>query len=90
MGRDEGARGGEESDRREGEVGRQEQHGKDDDEDPPGDRSCASPRLALERPPVALAPRESGLHQWPHDSIGGVNGRKVAPRLVETARRVDL
>ena len=36
-------------------------------------------RATLERPSVALAPREAGLHLWPHDSIGGVNERYCAP-----------
>ena len=39
---------------------------------------------------MALAPRETGLHLRPHDSIGSVNGRKAASRLVETARRATL
>ena len=39
---------------------------------------------------MALAPRETGLHLWPHDSIGGVNERKLASRFVETTRRATL
>jgi hypothetical protein len=39
---------------------------------------------------MALATRESGLHLWPHDSIGGVNERKLASRFVETARPATL
>ena len=36
---------------------------------------------------MALAPRETGLHLRPHDSIGGVNNGVAPPPLVETARR---
>ena len=35
---------------------------------------------------MALAPRESGLHLWPHDSIGGVNERLPPPGW---SRRLD-
>ena len=35
---------------------------------------------------MALATRESGLHEWPHDSIGGVIERKLALPPVETTR----
>ena len=36
---------------------------------------------------MALAPREAGLHLWPHDSIGGVNERsELASR---SSRRLD-
>ena len=65
-------------------------HHEDDDDDPTDGGSAASSRSTLERPTVALAPRESGLHLWPHDSIGGVNERMAASRLVETTRRATL
>jgi hypothetical protein len=68
------------------EPGREEQDDEDDDDDPTEGRSGSSSRLSLERPTVALTTRESGLHQWPHDSIGGVNERKLASRHVETTR----
>jgi hypothetical protein len=72
------------------EPGGEEQEDEDDDDDPTEGRSCPSSRLSLERPTVALATRESGLHQWPHDSIGGVNERKLASRPVETTRPAHL
>ena len=63
----------------------------EDDEDDDGDldrrRAAASPGAALERPSMALAPREAGLHLRPHDSIGGVNERTTPPGRVETTRR---
>ena len=51
-------------------------------------RGRAGPSLGatLERPSVALASRETGLHLWPHDSIGGVNER-MAP--LPRSRRLD-
>ena len=39
------------------------------------DEPAAPLRAALERPSMALSPREAGLHLWPHDSIGSVNER---------------
>ena len=71
-------------------AGGQEEHHEDDDDDPSEGGSAASSRSTLERPTMALAPRESGLHLWPHDSIGGVNGRMTASRSVETTRRATL
>jgi hypothetical protein len=44
----------------------------------------------LERLSVALAPRKTGLHLRPHDSIGGVNGRWTPSLPVETTRRALL
>ena len=46
----------------------------------------ASGRASPERPSMALAPRETGLHLGPHDSIGGVNQRSAASRWVQTTR----
>jgi hypothetical protein len=40
--------------------------------------------LPSERASMALAPREAGLHLWPHDSIGGVMNLMAASRRVET------
>ena len=54
----------------------------------PNGRSGTSLRSALERPSMALAPREAGLHLWPHDSIGGVNERSC--RLPDRSRRLDV
>ena len=71
-------------------AGRQDEHHEDDEEDLPEGRSGPSLRSALERLSTALAPREGGLHLWPHDSIGGVNERSAASRLVETPRRACL
>ena len=62
----------------------------DDDGDSTDDRAAAPLRTPLERPSMALAPREAGLHLWPHDSIGGVNERSSASRWVETTRRSTL
>jgi hypothetical protein len=39
---------------------------------------------------VELAAREAGLHEWPHDSIGGVNERSDASRLLQTTRTLGL
>jgi hypothetical protein len=72
------------------EPGGEEQDNEDDNDDPTEGRSGPSSRLSLERPSVALATRESGLHLWPHDSIGGVIERKPASRFVETPRRSTL
>jgi hypothetical protein len=47
-------------------------------------------RLALEGLSTALAPREGGLHLWPHDSIGGMREPFAASRMVETPRRASL
>ena len=52
-------------------AGGQDEHDEDDEEDLTERRSGPSLRSALERPSAALAPREGGLHLWPHDSIGG-------------------
>ena len=71
-------------------AGRQDEHDEDDEEDLPDGRSGMSLRLALERLSTALAPREAGLHLWPHDSIGGVKEPFAASRMVETARRSSL
>ena len=73
-----------------GEPGGEEHEDEDDDDDPTDGRSGPSSRLTPERPTVALATRESGLHLWPHDSIGGVNERKLASRFVETTRPSTL
>ena len=64
------------------------EHDHEDDEDDPTDRGAAGLclRSALERSPMALAPRQSGLHVRPHDSIGGVNERFAASWMVETTR----
>ena len=61
----------------------------DDDGDSTDDRAATRLGAALERPSMALAPREAGLHLWPHDSIGSVNERTSASRWVETTRRSD-
>ncbi len=63
------------------EPGGEEHEDEDDDDDPTEGRSGPSSRLTPERPTMALATRESGLHLWPHDSIGGVNERKLASRI---------
>ena len=67
-----------------------------DEEDEEGEEDLADGRSGpplrstLERPSVALAPRETGLHLRPHDSIGGVNERMAPGPLVETTRRAGL
>ena len=72
-----GAHGEHEPASRREEAGDEEQDDEDDDDDPTDGRSAASLRATLERPSMALAPREAGLHLWPHDSIGGVNERSA-------------
>ena len=62
----------------------------DDDGDSTDDRATTPLGAALERSSMALAPREAGLHLWPHDSIGGVNERSSASRWVQTTRRSTL
>ena len=70
---------------------RPDEQGDDDGADDRDDRrSAASARLAAERASMALAPREAGLHLWPHDSIGGVTDWMAASRRVETTRPVPL
>ena len=70
-------------------AGREEDD-EEDEEDPTDDRAGPSLRSALERPSMALAPSETGLHLRPHDSIGGMNSRMAPGPQVETARRERL
>src|SRR5829696_3994007 len=65
----------------------QEKNDRDRDGDSLDGRGAAGPP-AVEAAPMALPPREAGLHVGPHDSIGAV----VAPpvRTVETARSAVL
>ena len=73
------------------EATREDEHHEDDEKDlTDGRRSCPTLRATVERPSMALAPRETGLHLRPHDSIASVNQRMPASNLVETARRSDL
>ncbi len=51
--------------------GGQHEDDEEDEEDLADGRPGPALRSALERPSTALAPREGGLHLWPHDSIGG-------------------
>ena len=68
----------------------EEHHHEDDGDDPSDGGSGTGLRPASERPAMALTPRETGLHEWPHDSIGGVNDRSAASQRVETTRRAGL
>ena len=72
----------------------EEQDQEDDGGDPSEHGSRAPLAVDVRAPAVALAPREAGLHLWPHDSIGGVNERSSARTLashrVETTRRASL
>ena len=71
-------------------AGGQDECHEEDQEDLADPVPAASRRSASERPSSALMPRECGLHEWPHDSIGSVNERSIASRMVETARRPTL
>ncbi len=82
---------GEDEARAGGQQGDEEEDEQDDEGDPTDDR--AATRLlgaALERSSLAPAPREAGLHEWPHDSIGSVNQRSSSPRRVQTRRPCPL
>ena len=64
----------------------QQEDDRDGDEGGADDGSAAPGRLAVEGAPMALPPRQGGLHLSPHDSIGVVNDRTGAAVPVQTRR----
>ena len=68
------------------EEGREEQDRDRDGDSPDGGRAAGP--LAAEAAPMALPPREAGLHDGPHDSIGAVSRPSCLPLV--TARATGL